>query len=357
VSNEPHIDSSCLTTTTHSSFAKDPPISSTGTLLDYNIQKESLSTSFFICVVECRFSCPAPARFRITTSKRSLHLVLRLRGGRSLTLHLVLRLCGGMQIFLSSIGTLSDYNIPKESPPCSSFAWGKISVKTLTSPPRLRLRSGMQIFVKHRHAFGLQHPKGVISTLFFVCVGEDPLLLHLVLCLHGGMQIFVKHRHPFGHTFGLQHPKGVISTLVFVCVGDDPLLLHLVLRLRSGMQIFVKHRHPFGHTFGLQHPKGVTTFVLCLRRGRSLTSPPRSSSARWNADFCQAPAPFRAHFRITTSKRSHHPVLHLRRGRSLTSPLLLHLILHLRGGMQIFVSSTSMHGRFPPLLHLPLYAP
>ena len=286
MSNEPHIDSSCLTTTTHSSFAKDPPISSTGTLLDYNIQKESLSTSFFICVVECRFSCPAPARFRITTSKRSLHLVLRLRGGRSLTLHLVLRLCGGMQIFLSSIGTLSDYNIPKESPPCSSFAWGKIFVKTLTSPPRLRLRSGMQIFVKHRHAFG---SKGVISTLFFICVGEDPLLLHLVLRLRGGMQIFVKHRHPFGHTFGLQHPKGVISTLVFVCVGDDPLLLHLVLRLRSGMQIFVKHQH----TFGLQHPKGVTTlFFVCIGE----------------------------------------------------DPLLLHLVLHLHGGMQIFVKHQHTFG-------------
>jgi len=166
VSNNPHIDSSCLTTTTHSSFTKDPPISSTGTLLDYNIQKESLSTSFFVCVVECRFSCQAQARFRITTSKRSHHLVLH------------------------------------------------------------------------------------------------------------------------------------------------------------------------------------------LRRGRSLTSPPHSLSAWWNADFCQA----LAHFWITTSKRSHHLVLHLRRGRSLTSPLLLHLILHLRGRMRIFVSSTSMHGPFPPLLHLPLYA-
>jgi len=127
-------------------------------LSDYNIQKESLSISFFVCVVECKFSCQAPAHFRITTFKRSLHLVLR-------------------------------------------------------------LRSGMQIFVKHQHTFGLQHPKGV-TTLFFVCVGEDPLLLHLVLHLHCGMQIFVKHQH----TFGLQHPKGV-TTLFFICIREDPLLL------------------------------------------------------------------------------------------------------------------------------------
>ena len=50
-------------------------------------------------------------------------------------------------------------------------------MKTLTSPPRLHLRSGMQIFVKHWHAFGLKHPKGVT--------------LHLVLRLRGGMQIFM----------------------------------------------------------------------------------------------------------------------------------------------------------------------
>jgi len=132
-------------------------------------------------------------------------------------------------------------------------------VKTLTSPPRLRLHSGMQIFVKHRHAFGLQHPKGVISTLLIICVGDNPLLLHLVLCLCSGMQIFVKHQH----TFGLQHPKGVTTFVLHLRWGRS--LLHLVLLLCSGMQIFVKHQHPFGHTFGLQHPKGVTTlFFVCV---------------------------------------------------------------------------------------------
>jgi len=199
---------------------------------------------------------------------------------------------------------------------CSvSSAWGKIFMKTLTSPPCLRLCSGMQIFVKHQHAFGLQHPKGVT--------------LHLVLRLRSGMQIFVSSTSTLSD-YNIQKKSPPCS---------------------SSAQWNADFCQAPAH-FRITTSKRSHHLVLRLRWGRSLTSPPRSSSALWNADFCQAPA----HFWITTSKRSHHLVLHLHQGRSLTSPLLLHLILHLCGGMQIFVSSTSMHGPFPPLLHLPLYA-